>query len=216
MENPMKLHIKNVHETKEKDQKLDIERNFKCPECHSKFVAKNSATAENIMKLHLEICSPKQKLRSKPKTTDFKTKDKAKNFQCEICSQIYSINTDLIEHKLDIHENKMLRKCPYCYLEYRGKTSMNMHIETVHKGEKSYQYDNEIKCSYCDIYFRPTKMKSLKRHINKGHKDKLPNSEDIKMEKPQITRSYKENKGKLLNSGVQGYEHFELKSENCG
>ena len=128
MENPMKLHIKNVHETKEKDQKLDIERNFKCPECHSKFVAKNSATAENIMKLHLEICSPKQKLRSKPKTTDFKTKDKAKNFQCEICSQIYSINTDLIEHKLDIHENKMLRKCPYCYLEYRGKTRDDIQI----------------------------------------------------------------------------------------
>ena len=95
-------------------------------------------------------------------------------FQCEVCAHTFLRKLDMKEHVLEVHENKNLLKCLYCNLRYRGTISLNSHIAKVHEGKKFFTYpdeDREIKCPFCDIYFRYPNGTFLKKHIQMHFKD---------------------------------------------
>ena len=95
-------------------------------------------------------------------------------FQCEVCAHTFLRKLDMKEHVLEVHENKNLLKCLYCNLRYRGTISLNSHIAKMHEGKKFFTYpdeDREIKCPFCDIYFRYPNGTFLKKHIQMHFKD---------------------------------------------
>uniref|UniRef100_A0A1Q3F363 Putative c2h2-type zn-finger protein n=1 Tax=Culex tarsalis TaxID=7177 RepID=A0A1Q3F363_CULTA len=81
---------------------------------------------------------------------------------CEYCQQTFKLSTDLRNHIRNIHLSDRVFKCETCGLEFRRKTTLN-----VHESRHSDVYN--FPCQQCDKKF---KVKSLlKKHISTVHEE---------------------------------------------
>ena len=161
-------------------ENIPIKQNLKCSVC---FTARSNCECNKISSKKSDSKDensdqkvPKARLcqSSENDSTNFGSKIQVEKFQCEVCGHTFLRKLDMKEHVLEVHENKNLLKCLYCSLRYRGTISLNSHISKVHEGKKLFTYpdeDREIKCPFCNIYFRYPNGTFLKKHIQMHFKD---------------------------------------------
>ena len=150
-------------------ENIPMKEGLKCNKISSKGRdSKNETSDPKVPKGRLFQSSVDDSKDSGPKIHE------VEKFKCEVCGHDFLRKHDMKEHVLEVHENKNLLKCLYCTLRFRGTISLNSHIAKVHEGKKLFTYpdeDREIKCPFCNIYFRYPNGTFLKKHIQMHFKD---------------------------------------------
>ena len=156
----LKRHIRNVH---------DIEGKLACKICDMCF-ENNDLYSEHI-KIHETIpCDLCGKLISKRGFKEHKNSihDRIRNHKCELCEKDFYNIFHLKGHLKNVHdvvkedEKSEDFKCLSCKKIFKYKSSLNLHIKTLHMKIKNY------KCEVCDETF------SQKHHLN-GHQIAIHN-----------------------------------------
>uniref|UniRef100_A0A1Q3F3N7 Putative c2h2-type zn-finger protein n=1 Tax=Culex tarsalis TaxID=7177 RepID=A0A1Q3F3N7_CULTA len=101
-------------------------------------------------------------------STDSKLKEHIKRYHsnaslnCEYCQKTFKLKIDLRSHLRSVHLSESKFKCATCGMEYRRKSTLNIH-EATHSDVYNYP------CQQCDKKF---KVKSLlNKHIMRVHKE---------------------------------------------
>ena len=67
-----------------------------------------------------------------------------KSFKCEICTTHFTHKSSLTLHISSLHEGKKLFRCEMCGKSFNQKTNLTRHLRAVHEGKKAF------KCKICD------------------------------------------------------------------
>ncbi|MEW8547420.1 MAG: C2H2-type zinc finger protein [Candidatus Thiodiazotropha sp.] len=80
--------------------------------------------------------------------------------QCTICQKVFQTRSGLIKHEL---AHKVTFKCQLCGKQYRRKSSLKIHENTIHRHDKK---ETQFTCSVCHKTF--LMAKDLRLHA-KSH-----------------------------------------------
>ena len=127
-------------------------------------------------------------------------------FECDECSESYSLRKNLLRHKRHKHGNPQVFTCKHCVYKTMKKENLEQHVRSQHEKIR------EI-CETCGNGF--SDKSNLNRHLRMFH-GQTPQGTKRKATEPLVNPSKKISAGgtKDLNSGAALKEFEEVKNLN--
>ena len=107
-------------------------------------------------------------------------------FNCDLCTKIFSERRNLKQHQLANHALKRY-ECSFCKKQFTRKSKLNKHDCDKTSAENYYQ-NNENQCLNCNKSF--VNIYSLKRHLTKCTKSTFIDRDSLKEKIVQQTKEY--------------------------
>ena len=168
-ERNLKIHIQDVHETKD-PKTIQCEKcskpfyNQKRLQIHFKRVHENA----NLDNYKCEFCKKSFCSSLSKKRHIEGIHENKRIFKCLVCFKGFIFKENLKEHMDDIHERKDKDACKFCGKTFSRNRILKRHILIAHSNSKQFQR------RICDKSF--ALMQYLKIHLSKVHK--ITNKED--------------------------------------
>ncbi|XP_041772186.1 zinc finger protein 813-like isoform X2 [Anopheles merus] len=92
------------------------------------------------------------------------SKDKLKNYKCEICHQVFMMKKHLREHHVIEHPGENCNKCTICEKTFKLRSNLRQHLR-IHTGERPFR------CDICGKTFVQGSALTVHRELHKEQRD---------------------------------------------